>query len=279
MFKGHSSLVLVDFSTLSPAEKPTLLQMYLTNEASKNLYNQKYLYGNIRNSNQQGTIPLASKMNRASSHLSTCSNSSNNPTQTTYLSPLNSTYLNNKNFVYVNNCANCQKPNANCQIPNMPPPPLPPFTTNLNQYCGVNIQPSNASVLRNKDSFLSNKYSGDRLSAVKSLDSQNFRLPPVPARKENSLSIKTSNQDENQYLQPEFNTYSMVESDFQSESQYYCDDRICDIEENSNMYSEVFEDYMEEPSLSFDYSSKQLYGKNKSNNKLKHPIYKGTVLD
>lgn len=260
------------------SEKPTLLQMYLTNEASKNLYNQKYLYGNLRNNNgnqQQASIPLASRMNRTSSHLSTCSNSSNNPTQATYLSPLSSTYLNNKNFVYVNNCANCQK--SNVQIPNMPPPPLPPFNnTTLNQYCGVNVQPSNASMLRNKDSFLSNKYNGDRFNSARTIESQNFRLPPVPARKENSLSVKALHHDENQYLQPECNSYSMVDSEFQSESQYYCDDRICDVEENSNMYSEVFEDYMEEPPLSIDFGSR-FSGKNKSN-KLKNPIYKGTFI-
>ncbi len=59
----------------------TLLQLYLTNEATKNLYSQKCMYA---------------KINRNSSYLSNCSNTSNNPTQTTYLSPLNTSYINNR---------------------------------------------------------------------------------------------------------------------------------------------------------------------------------------
>lgn len=227
-------------------DKPTLLQMYLTNEASRNLYNQKYLYGNLR------TNPMGAKINRTSSHLSSNSNMSNNPTQTTYLSPVNTTHshANQANFLYVNNCSNCQKLNANgsCQIPSMPPPPLPPYT-NINQFCGVNVPPSTASLLRNKDSFMSNK-SSNRFSTFKNNNNvdvgNNCRLPPVPLKNSKSFQAH-NNQDENQYLQPECNTYSMVDSEYQSESQYYCDDGICRQEENSNMYSEVVEDYMEEP--------------------------------
>lgn len=212
--------------------------MYLTNEASKNLYNQKYLYGNIHR--DSSTVPNASKMNRTSSRISSCSNSSNNPTQTTYLSPLSSTYLpntNSKNLVYINNYTSCQNCNSGCQIPSMPPPPLPPYNTN--HFSNINIPPSKASFLRNKESFASNV--SDRFSTFKNSESiYNFRLPPVPSRRDDA-NKKLNYQDENQYLQPEFNAYSMVDTEYQS------DDGVTETEENSNMYSEVVEDYMEEP--------------------------------
>ena len=49
--------------------------------------------------------------------------------------------------------------------------------------------------------------------------------------------------DENQYLTPEYHSYSMVDSEFQSE--YYCDDGICSVgvveDEISNNYQEVID--------------------------------------
>jgi hypothetical protein len=162
-------------------------------------------------------------MKRTSSQLSSCSNSSNNPTQTTYLAPLNSNQISNKNsFVYVNNYTSCTNCSGKCQIPTMPPPPLPPMPTH-------EIPLSKASLLRNKDSFNSNT-SQDRFSTFRTI--------------QNKKQLEAC--DENQYLQPEFNSYSMVDSEFQSESQYYCDDGICSRVEddtNSDNYVEVIEEY------------------------------------
>jgi len=150
----------------------------------------------------------------------------------------------------VNNCTNCQTKlqTPSCQIPNMPPPPPPPYT-NMNQFCGINnVPPSTASVLRNKDSFTgSHGSNSDRFSSFRAGE---FRLPPVPARREEISRPLLQKQEENQYLQPEWNTYSMVDSEYQSESQYYCDEDVGGQDLNSNMYSEVLEDYMEEPNSS-----------------------------
>jgi len=130
----------------------------------------------------------------------------------------------------------------------MPPPPPPPYT-NITQFCGVNsiVPPSTASILRKKDSFKSS-HKNDRFGSFKASEISG-RLPPVPSRKDEIGNDRVLH-EENQYLQPECNTYSMVDSEFQSESQYYCDDDICGQDLNSNMYSEVFEDYMEEPNSS-----------------------------
>ena len=249
--------------------QPALLQIYLTNEARR-LNSQSMLYANMRNATVNTT--RTAQVKRNSSQLSSCSNSSNNPTQTTYLSPVDSNTVSTNFQNHHNNYnANCNKCNTSCQIPSIPPPPLPPLASliaaNLNQYCGSDIPLSKASLLRNKDSFNSNV--SDRFSTFKSSfndknGSTRLETPII------AMSKKLPACDENQYLQPEFHSYSMVDSEFQSESQYYCDDGIFgrnpanEEDLTSNNYVEVIEDYPE--ISSYEYTNKPLGNKSRNTN-------------
>jgi hypothetical protein len=84
-----------------------------------------------------------------------------------------------------------------------------------------------------------------------------------------------SSEEENQYLTPEYHSYSMVDSEFQSESQYYCDDGICDsgrpgVEDDiSNNYVEVMDEFIDDQDLAYfniNLNNNSITSNNNSNN-------------
>ena len=147
------------------------------------------------------------------------------------------------------------------QIPTIPPPPLP---AGVLVYSGQTVASSPgphkmAALSRKNTATLNeNRFSTFKTSPILNENPYNGHVKfrnaaatttatdlekPIIAPSVLSNNKRLAAYDENQYLTPEYHSYSMVDSEFQSE--YYCDDGICSVgiveDEISNNYQEVFD--------------------------------------
>lgn len=224
---------------------------------------------NINNNLNHLLTPTASvNMKRTSSQMSSSSSNSNNPTQSTYISPIGVDLASSTIHRYHANMLN-----NSGQVPSVPPPLPPPL--NYSNFYGVDIPVSNASQARNNlnDSTRFSTFKGKKNDQTngqqRNFNSYNFNklkqqyqhIAPnnqpttnqINHTSNNNNMIKRGNYDENQYLTPEYHSYSMVDSEFQSDTQYYCDDGICGValeDDVSNNYVEVVDEFLDEQNSS-----------------------------
>ncbi len=205
---------------------------------------------------QQQPIYLAAESNlmlalqkRGSGSIKTNYRMLNTPNIRRTLSQMSSESTNGQQRHYMSSIHTRLPSNSNInttQIPTIPPPPLP-----IGIYTGqTNISSctQKLAALSRKNTLNENRFSTFKASPALNENPYNVKFrndleKPIIAPSVLSNNKRLAAYDENQYLTPEYHSYSMVDSEFQSE--YYCDDGICSVgvveDEISNNYQEVID--------------------------------------
>jgi hypothetical protein len=251
--------------------KQAVPPMYFANDTSSTINSSASVVGNFFQTalnNQSGGT-----MQRNFSHYS---NSMEHKNQ--YIAPVTCFPESNTN-TYNRYNTNTLKSTTNSvgQVPTVPPPPPPPLI--YNNFYGLDIPISGGSQLKSKDNQLnepsrfstfkgsfkdSSAQNNNNLASFNSFKSSlNYKNSILASRTVNrtpsTLTTNTTtpvrrqhgNYDENQYLTPEYHSYSMVDSELQSDNQYYCEDGVGFEDDLSNNYVEVMDEFVFDSELSY----------------------------